>query len=345
MLVETMRSTFLTGLAWSAALAQLGQAHINRPVAVTVHLGADDTASFRLSQRVVTEIELHVGGVDYSVPLQCAGGLHDVDFGTVELFLEGDADHTFSLLFDLGDEQSRKFGKLPRVQIGFSRGRLMDMLVTTMTSERSAFSSKLCATVPIGRVTCKDTRQLQGLPPEVLVQQLRDLPTGLPAMARPSDDERRRRSIYEELLDWGPKSIPPLITALKDPDVRLRRNVALAFEVLNGGWWPFECGPATLDTREALPALIATLGDSDPDVRAWTAQALGGIGPPAAEAVPALTELLKNENEGSRNSACIALGQIGPAAKAALPALRVALTDKSQDVRRFAAVAIERIER
>jgi HEAT repeats len=296
-----------------------------------------------LSQRVVTEIDLHLRGAEYSVPLQCAGGLHDVDFGTVELFREKGND-SFSLLFDMGGEQSREFGKLPRVQLGFYRGRLAQMLVTNMTSERSAFSSKLCSSLPIGPIPCRDTRRLQGLAREALVQQLRDLPTPLPATATASDGESRRRSIYEELLDWGAKSIPPLVAGLKDPDVRLRRNAALAFIVLGGGWYPFECGPATIDIRLALPALVESFADSDPDVRGWAAQAVGGLGANAADALPALIELLKNDNEGSRNSACIALSKIGPAAKAALPALRVALTDKSQDVRRFAAQAIQSIE-
>lgn len=342
-----MRSTFLTVFAMSATLAQLSQADIDRPVAITVHLGADDSVSFHLSRRVVTDVDLHVRGVEYSVPLRCAGGLHDVDFGTVEIVRDGrgNGDESFALLFDMGNEQDKRFGKLPRVQLSFYRRRLTEMLVTNMTSERSAFSSKLCADVPVGPITCRDTRQLQGLAPEALVQQLRGLPTPLPASGAPSDNERKRRSIYEELLDWGDKSIPPLVAGLKDPDVHLRRNAALAFMVLGGGWWPFECGPAKLDIHAALPTLVAAFGDSDPDVRAWTAQAVGDIGANAADAVPALIELLKNDNEGSRNSACIALARIGPAAKAALPALRVALTDKSEQVRRFAGQAIERIEK
>jgi hypothetical protein len=340
----SMWLSFVTFAMWATALPQIGRADVGRPVAVTVHLERDDTVSFRLSHRVVTKIDLHVRGAEYSVPLQCAGGLKDVDFGSVELSLEDNADGGFALLFDMGREESRKFGKLPRVQLSFYRGRLTEMLVTTMTSERSAFSAKLCSSLPIGPVTCRDTRRLQGLPPEVLVQQLRDLRTPLAATASHDEAERKRRSIYEELLDWGAKSIPPLVAGLTDPDVHLRRNAALAFMVLGGGWWPFECGPATLDIGPALPALIAAFADSDPDVRAWAAQAVGGIGANAAEAVPALTELLKNDNEGSRNSACIALAKIGPAAKAALPALRVALSDQSQDVRRFAAQAIDRIE-
>ncbi len=154
-----MRVSFLTVFAMSvAALAQRmdgvivqpGHVDIGRPVAITVRLGSEDTASFRLSQRVVTDIDLHVRGADYSVPLQCAGGLHDVNVSTVELWRET-AD-TFSLLFDMGNEQDRKFGKLPRVQVGFSRGRLTTMLLTTMTSERAGGASKLCSSLPAGSI-------------------------------------------------------------------------------------------------------------------------------------------------------------------------------------------------
>src|SRR5205085_2896434 len=105
-------------------------------------------------------------------------------------------------------------------------------------------------------VTCKDTRQLQGLPPEMLVEQLRDLPAPIPAGGR-APSEEKRRSIYEELLEWGPKSIPPLAAGLQDPDVRLRRNAAIAFQALGGGWYPFECGPAKVDISLALRALVA----------------------------------------------------------------------------------------
>jgi hypothetical protein len=334
----------------AAALVQVGQVASGQPAAITIRLGSEDTVSFRLSQRVVTDIELHVSGAEYSVPLQCAGGLHDVNAETAAISASGGerarAEGTFALLFDMGNEQDRKFGKLPRVQLSFYRGRLTEMLVTIMTSEQSGFSSKLCSSVPVGRITCKDTRQLQGLAPEALVQQLRDLPAPIAAVgaAAFSDAETRRRNIYEELLDWGGKSIPALVAGLKDQDVRLRRHAALAFGVLSGGWWPFECGPTRMDIRPALSALVIALGDSDADVRAWAAQAVGDVGADAVDAVPALTDLLKNGDEGSRNSACIALGQIGPAAKAALPALREALSDKSQDVRRFAARAIQRIE-
>jgi len=182
---------------------------------------------------------------------------------------------------------------------------------------------------------------------DTLVNDLRDLPTPLPATPRSdgsiSPAEQQRRRLYEGLLRLGPSGVLALSRALRNEDVQLRKNAALALNVLAGGWydrsWP------KLDIKAALPALVAALQDSDSSVRAWSAQAIGDIGADAATAVPDLISLLSNGDEGSRNSACIALRFIGPAAKQALPDLKKALSDPSKDVRRFAALAIENIER
>lgn len=180
---------------------------------------------------------------------------------------------------------------------------------------------------------------------DTLVQQLRDLPTPLPL--EPSDGsvlpaERRRRELYDQLRQLGEEGVDALSRGLRDKDVQLRKNVALAFGALAGGWfdplWP------KLDIRAGLPALIAALQDSDESVRAWSAQAIGAIGSDAAPAVPALVRLLASADEGSRNSACIGLKGIGPSAKEALPALQKSLADPSADVRRFAEMAISRID-
>jgi hypothetical protein len=182
---------------------------------------------------------------------------------------------------------------------------------------------------------------------DTLVQQLKNLPTPLPAS--PSSDgsippaEQQRRRLYESLLRLGPSGVLALSRALRDDDVHLRKNAALALNVLAGGW--YDISWAKLDIRSALPALIEALQDPDTQVRGWSAQAIGSIGPNAAKAVPDLITLLTNYDEGSRNSACIALRFIGPAAKQALPALKNSLSDPSNDVRRFAALAIESIER
>lgn len=182
---------------------------------------------------------------------------------------------------------------------------------------------------------------------DTLVQQLRDLPTPLPVSPRSDGsippEEQRRRQLYEEILRLGPNGVLALSRALHADDVYLRKNAALALSVLAGSWydpsWP------RLDIRRALPALVVALQDREPNVRGWSAQAIGEIGADAKGAVPELITLLSNPDEGSRNSACIALRGIGPAAKPALPALNKSLSDPSKDVRQFAALAIKSIER
>jgi HEAT repeat protein len=183
-------------------------------------------------------------------------------------------------------------------------------------------------------------------PADAIVRQLRDLPTPLPVTG-PSDGridpvEQRRHELYGQLWLLGNNALPALSSGLLDPDVRLRRNVALVLSVLAGDW--FDHSWSKVNIRPCLPALRKALGDNDAYVRAWSAQAIGDIGPGAAEAVPALIALLRNQDVGSRNSAAIALRGIGPEAKSALPALREALSDPIAQVRRFATLAIEKIE-
>jgi len=181
---------------------------------------------------------------------------------------------------------------------------------------------------------------------DILVQQLRDMPTPLPASVTSNgvvkSEERRRRQLYDQIRQLGPEGVLALSRGLHDDDVQLRKNAALALTVLAGNW--FEPSWSKLDIKAALPALIAALRDSEPNVRGWSAQAIGEIGPDAESAVPELITLLSDPDVGSRNSACIALRGIGPPAKTALPMLRNSLSDPSQDVRRFAELAIKSIQ-
>jgi HEAT repeat protein len=188
-------------------------------------------------------------------------------------------------------------------------------------------------------------QQRQPGDPYELVQALGTFPAALPATGRsdgrPDPVEERRLSIYRQLIDLGDQGLPALLRGLVDPDVQIRRNVALFLGVTGSDWGASIAGQ--LSTDKCLPALITALRDTDERVRHLAAQAIGSIGPKAASAVPALVELLKSPDEGSRNSACIGLGGIGPPARAALPALRDALSDSSPNVRRFAQRAIEKI--
>jgi len=59
--------------------------------------------------------------------------------------------------------------------------------------------------------------------------------------------------------------------------------------------------------REAVPALIDTLGHANPVVRRWAATVLGGMGADAENAVNALSEALSDSDAGVRNAAKAAL--------------------------------------
>jgi len=164
-------------------------------------------------------------------------------------------------------------------------------------------------------------------------------PAPLPAL------ESRRQQVYAELHALGSASVTALARALRDPDPEMRRNVAVALDVIGGGWWHFPDGSAKLDLRPALPALLTTLQDSDPGVRAWAAQDISDIGAAAATAVSRLRTMLHSPDAGSRGSACSALGGIGSPARGALADLRNALNDSSPEVRQAARAAIVSIER
>lgn len=175
-----------------------------------------------------------------------------------------------------------------------------------------------------------------------LVRQLRDFRAALPPGGRLDATEQKRRELYARLGELGDQALPALARGLADPDVQIRRNVALFLNIAARS--SFDSSRPKMNIERALPALIVALEDQDGRVREVTAQAIGEIGQNAAAAVPALIKLLADSEEGSRNSACVGLTGIGPAAKSALPALRKALSDPSEPVRRSAQRAIDRIE-
>lgn len=198
--------------------------------------------------------------------------------------------------------------------------------------------------------------QVDAAAADAVVAKLRDLPLPLrtfaqgigPAKATPPPLpalESRRQKVYEQLHALGPATVPALARALRDPDPEMRRAVAVAMDVVGGGWWLFSDGGPKLDLRPALPALLTALQDSDSGVRAWAAQDISDIGAAAATAVPRLRAMLHSPDPGSRGTACSALGGIGLPARGALPDLRQALGDASPEVRQAARAAIASIGR
>jgi HEAT repeat protein len=171
-------------------------------------------------------------------------------------------------------------------------------------------------------------------------------------------DEDIPTSTLSDLLDRvGPAAVPTLTRALASPSLRARDLAAVHLGRL---------GPAA---KEAVPALVKALEDTDSFISRRARAALGAIGPVAArEAVPALARLLKKF--GAKDEAVQALGRlgpdavpalleatkdnkspetvealgaIGPGAKAAVPALVTLLTDPDTFLRRAAAGALANI--
>jgi len=99
-----------------------------------------------------------------------------------------------------------------------------------------------------------------------LVQQLRELPTSLggiaPGNGQISPIEQRRHELYREIRQLGADALPALQRGLRDNDVRIRRNVALIFGALAGGWTVYELRPK-LDIQSSAPTLLTALDDSD----------------------------------------------------------------------------------
>ena len=117
-----------------------------------------------------------------------------------------------------------KYGALPRIQASFRRGRVVDMLVTNKTGDTRISRQSFAPNCPLDGSPAKIREQLQGLDPKTLVQQLRQ--SHLVGLPRPAAGRRKKRgNIYEELLDWGAASIPPLVAGCATPISSFRRNV------------------------------------------------------------------------------------------------------------------------
>ena len=105
------------------------------------------------------------------------------------------------------------------------RGLLFRLAITNWVGTFSA-ASRIIAISQSKEVVSPAQRQA-----ERIVQQLRQLTTPLPAVARSDGSieplELRRRDLYPQLRQLGPDALPALAKGLKSPDIRLRKVSAL----------------------------------------------------------------------------------------------------------------------
>jgi HEAT repeat protein len=129
------------------------------------------------------------------------------------------------------------------------------------------------------------------------------------------------------------KAAAAILPALKDDDLEVRQNAALALANIGG--------PAA---APALPLLLDALDKGDPDFKQQAAAAVANLGPEAAPAVPTLIKLLADPSPELRRNVVLGLGGIGPKAESALPAVAKLIADpkESKEIRMQAAVTMGR---
>ena len=154
----------ISSLAWGSFLlaviplaqGQIFAAQPNPIVSVAITSALGDTITFRLSPvtGVVQGIDARVLGIRYSVPLARCLPLKNIRFETVAFMLipighDTRKEGTFGFVFSMGTEKDRRFGVLPRIQMGFYKAQFVDPLISSQTGPRSSFASSLCPGVPI----------------------------------------------------------------------------------------------------------------------------------------------------------------------------------------------------
>lgn len=146
------------------------------------------------------------------------------------------------------------------------------------------------------------------------------------ALTTDTDSGVRERAAQLLAAAKNSRSIPPLVSALRDESEGVRRAASEALVRIG---------------MPAVESLIAALQGPNSTARAGAVGVLGKIGAPA---VPPLVPLLGSPAQGARGAATEALGKIG---EAAFDSLVEALADAKPEVRASAveALGLARIER
>ena len=162
-----------------------------------------------------------------------------------------------------------------------------------------------------------------------------------------------------------PEEISQLISALSDPEPRIRSDAAEELSRIGADAQEATvplvraCGDESEEVREWAVAALEELGapspadvgalasvleDSSAEVCYWSATLLGRLGDDASAGIPSLIRALSNHVAiAVRERAAWALGRIGPKAISALNTLQTAAEGDAVRLARLARKAIEQI--
>lgn len=152
------------------------------------------------------------------------------------------------------------------------------------------------------------------------------------------DQATVRLRAVQKLAEEGAAGVPELLSALQDPDFRVREQASASLRQVGAAGVPslvVACGDEEAivrrsavtvlgslgsEAREALPTLkVAAMRDPHVGVRLAAIAALREVAEDDATVVEALGKLLGDPHENVRLAAISALQKIGPGATAALP--------------------------
>ena len=124
------------------ALAYAGTANANisapspiqPPQAVSLRFSKDASVEFTLSEHRVTHLWGRVGRMRVEASFEGCTALPNVQYDTVHLIRgdlrNKDASDSFSMIFDVGEDQTGKFGRLAQVQLSFSGGSMSMAMIS-----------------------------------------------------------------------------------------------------------------------------------------------------------------------------------------------------------------------
>ena len=201
----------------------------------------------------------------------------------------------------------------------------------------------------LGKIEALEKLEKYFKPNVAAMEKKKDLKGLIKALGYQNDPDLPKQA-EDVLIKVDAIAVKPLVAALKDKDLEVRRG---AVRVLDRMGW----SPSTDEERigyimaarkweelvvagsSNVGALIATLNDKDPDVREHAVNALAKIGQPAVK--PLLAALGKSGDPAMRSGAAEALGKIG--SEEAVKPLILALKDKKASVRKNVVEALGRI--
>ena len=171
------------------------------------------------------------------------------------------------------------------------------------------------------------------------------------------EDEDVALNAAYRLAATGKPAIPTLTSRLDDGTEPVRRNAAYALSAIGAPAVPSIIERLGRDTatavelladigrgaEAAVPYLVDKLAHEEPEVRRWSAEALGNIAQAEPAVVWGLKRQMKDTDGDVRRTTALALAKLGPAAESAVPELRDGLADDNRYARANAAEALRRI--